>query len=338
MNNIDKSIFSSYNTVESAFNNDLRDFCADGRTMRARALKGESYYFKSSKTGKKYDISPEECRILNLFYNTLNALNEAQRVDNMMVCYNGNVWWFERAELRRKVIEMVNGYIDAFEAWLNEKNVTETEEVKNEETEKAVVEATENVTEGVSDEKTVNDECEAVVVEYKLIEAFEDYMVSSDGKVYSLKRGKMKEMKPGLNKGGYLNVVLCSNGRHVTKSIHRLVSEAFIANPDNLPEVNHKDEVKTNNCVDNLEWCTSDYNNNYGDHNEKVSKANINHPAKSTPVVCVETGEVYPSVREAERQTGVNNMSISFCLNGKRKTAGGYHWARFIKGDNLIYD
>lgn len=338
MNNIDKSIFSSYETVETAFNNDLRDFCADGRTMRARALKGESYYFKSSKTGKKYDISPEECRILNLFYNTLNALNEAQRVDNMMVCYNGNVWWFERAELRRKVIEMVNGYIDAFEAWLNEKNVTETEEVKNDETEKAVVEATENVTEGVTDEKSSNDECEAAVVEYKLIEAFEDYMVSSDGKVYSLKRGKMKEMKPWVSKGGYLYAVLCSNGRHVTKSIHRLVARAFISNPDNLPEVNHKDEVKSNNCAGNLEWCTSEYNNNFGSRGERVVKALINHPAKSTPVVCVETGEVYPSVREAERQTGVDDSSISSCLNGKYKSAGGYHWARFVEGDNQIYE
>lgn len=338
MNNIDKSIFSSYEAVETAFNNDLRDFCADGRTMRARALKGESYYFKSSKTGKKYDISPEECRILNLFYNTLNALNEAQRVDNMMVCYNGNVWWFERAELRRKVIEMVNGYIDAFEAWLNEKNVTETEEVKNEETEEAVVEATENVTEGVSDEKTVNDECEAAVVEYKLIEGFEDYMVSSDGKVYSLKRGKMKEKKPWVSKGGYLDVVLFANGQQVHKLIHRLVSEAFISNPDNKPQVNHKDEVKTNNCVNNLEWCTADYNINYGDHNEKVAKAHINHPDLSVPVVCLETGVVYPSANEAERQTGVNNGNISNCINGKRQTAGGYHWARFIKVDNLIYE
>lgn len=335
MNNIDKSIFNSYETVETAFNKDLRDFCADGRTMHARPLKGESYYFKSSKTGKKYDISPEECRILNLFYNTLNALNEAQRVDNMMVCYNGNVWWFERAELRRKVIEMVNGYIDAFEAWLNEKNVTETEEVKNEETEKAV----EKNEETVSDEKSSNDECErAVVIEYKLIEGFCDYMVSSDGKVYSLKHGKMKEKKPRLNKDGYLDVVLCSNGRQVTKLIHRLVARAFISNPDNKPQVNHKDEVKTNNCVGNLEWCTADYNINYGDRNEKVSKARINHPDLSVPVVCLETGEVYPSVSEASRQTGVRQSSISSCLNGKLKSTGGYHWARFIKGDNQIYD
>lgn len=334
MNNIDKSIFSSYETVESAFNNDLRDFCADGRTMRARALKGESYYFKSSKTGKKYDISPEECRILNLFYDTLNALNEAQRVDNMMVYYNGNVWWFERAELRRKVIEMVNGYIDAFEAWLNEKIVTETEEVKNEETVKAV----EKNEETVSDEKSSNDECEAAVVEYKLIEGFEDYMVSSDGKVFSLKRGKMKEMKPRLKKGGYLDVLLCSNGQYVHKYIHRLVARAFISNPDNKPQVNHKDEVKTNNCVDNLEWCTSEYNNNFGSRGERVAKANINHPDLSVPVVCLETGEVYPSVHEAERQTGVYNSHISDCLNGKQQTAGGYHWARFIKGDNQIYD
>lgn len=335
MNNIDKSIFNSYEAVESAFNNDLRDFCADGRTMHARPLKGESYYFKSNKTGKKYDISPEECRILNLFYNTLNALNEAQRVDNMMVYYNGNVWWFERAELRRKVIEMVNSYIDAFEAWLNEKNVTETGEVKNEETEEAV----EKNEETVSDEKTSNDECErAVVIEYKLIEGFGDYIVSSDGKVYSLKHGKMKEKKPWVNKSGYLDVLLWANGRHVHKLIHRLVARAFISNPDNLPEVNHKDEVKTNNCVGNLEWCTSEYNKNFGSRGERVAKALINHPDLSVPVVCLETGVVYPSVSEASRQTGVHYQHISNCCNGKRQTAGGYHWARFIKGDNQIYD
>lgn len=128
MNNIDKNIFNSYASVETAFNNDLHAFYANAKTMKARTLKGTCYYFKSGKIGKKLDISADECRILNLFYNTLNALNKAQQVDNMMSYYNGNVWWFERAELRRKVIEMVNGYIDAFEAWLIEKNET-TEEV-----------------------------------------------------------------------------------------------------------------------------------------------------------------------------------------------------------------
>lgn len=149
MNTIDKNIFKSYETVETAFNNDIRSFYANAKTMKARTLKGTSYYFKSGKTGEKYDISAEECRILNLFYNTLNTLNKAQQADNMMSYYNGNVWWFERAEHRRKAIEMVNGYIDVFEAWLNEKNETveKNDEPEVEETSEAEVEATENVTE-----------------------------------------------------------------------------------------------------------------------------------------------------------------------------------------------
>ena len=127
---MNKNIFNNYNDVEIAFNNDLRAFYPNAKTMKARTLKGSGYYFKSSKTGKKYDISAEECRILHLFFNTLNALDKAQRADNMMSYYNGNVWWFERAELRRKAIEMINAYIDAFEEWLNEKNDETAEEVE----------------------------------------------------------------------------------------------------------------------------------------------------------------------------------------------------------------
>lgn len=66
-----------------------------------------------------------------------------------------------------------------------------------------------------------------------------------------------------------MQVCLCKNGKITTYKTHRLVAQAFIANPDNLPEVNHKDENKTNNCVDNLEWCTSSYNKNYGTRNTK---------------------------------------------------------------------
>lgn len=165
------------------------------------------------------------------------------------------------------------------------------------------------------------------VVEYKLIEDFPDYMVSSDGKVWSLKHGKMKELKPKTDRG-YLRVGLWNNGRRVFKLIHRLVAESFIDNPDNLPQVNHKDEVKTNNCVENLEWCNAEYNHNYGTRNDRAAKAHINHKAFSVPVVCVETGVVYPSVREAERQTDIKWQNISACCNGKQKTAGGFHWQK----------
>lgn len=342
MNNIDKNIFNSYETVETAFNNDLRAFYPNGRTMKARALKGTSYHFKSDKARKRYDVSAEECRIYNLFCNTWNDLNKAQSADNMMVYYKGNVWWFERATLRVKVREMVNAYIDAFEAWLDEKNedeVTEeaTEEVKNsEETEEA-----KNSEETVTVEEPDNKESSPAVVEYKLIEGFENYMVSSDGKVFSidyLHTGKMQELKPQTDKGGYLRVCLCANGRCVMKSVHRLVAEAFIDNPDNKPQVNHIDEDKANNRAENLQWCTADYNNNFGTRNERAAKARINHKDLSTPVLCLETGVVYPSVREAERQTGIHRPSISKCLNGKRKTAGGFHWARFVEGDNPIYE
>ena len=175
------------------------------------------------------------------------------------------------------------------------------------------------------------------VVEYKLIEGFDDYMVSSDGKMWSLKRGKMKELKPVPNKRGYLRVCLCTNGRRVCKLVHRLVARAFKSNPDNLPEVNHKDENKTNNSEENLEWCTLEYNRGYGTRNERAGKAHINHPDMSVMVVCIETGDVYPSTKEVERRTGIYCSHISACLNGKQQTAGGFHWARFLKGDNPIY-
>ena len=179
------------------------------------------------------------------------------------------------------------------------------------------------------------------VVEYKLIEGYDNYMVSSDGKVWSLNynhTGEMKELKPILDKDSYLRVNLYTNGRHVFKRVHRLVAEAFVANPENKPEVNHEDEDKMNNCDDNLGWCDRNYNNNYGTRNERSAKTQTNRKDLSVPVVCSETGEIYPSSREASRQTGIDRRNISSCCNGKLKTAGGFHWAKFIEGDNSIYD
>ena len=100
------------------------------------------------------------------------------------------------------------------------------------------------------------------------------YEVSSYGRVRSLDRfyyrlHKGKVLSPTKDRYGYLTVTLNCNGKSKTIKIHRLVAQAFIENPDNLPQVNHKDEVKSNNCVDNLEWCSAKYNNNFGTRQER---------------------------------------------------------------------
>ena len=164
--------------------------------------------------------------------------------------------------------------------------------------------------------------------EYKDIEGYEWlYQVSNYGNVNSLnyyRSGKEKKLKPikekilklTKDKDGYLYVGLYQQGKQKAHKVHRLVAQAFIDNPNNYPQVNHKDEDKTNNHVTNLEWCTRSYNINYGTRNEKISKQ----------VMCIETGLVYPSTMEVERQLGFAQSHISMCCRGKRKTAYGFHW------------
>ena len=112
--------------------------------------------------------------------------------------------------------------------------------------------------------------------------------------------------------------------------IHRLVCEAFLSNTLNLPQINHKDECKTNNRVDNLEYCDAKYNSNYGTRNERmakaVSKANTNNPKRSKKIICIETGKIYPSTTEVKRKLGFSQGNVSSCCIGKRNTCGGYHW------------
>ena len=101
------------------------------------------------------------------------------------------------------------------------------------------------------------------------------YQVSNTGKVRSLNyrgTGQTKILKQNITRYGYKTLALCKNGKDKRYFVHRLVAEAFIPNPNNLPYVNHKDEDKTNNAVWNLEWCTHEYNMNYGTINERRSK------------------------------------------------------------------
>ena len=121
-----------------------------------------------------------------------------------------------------------------------------------------------------------------------------------------------------------MRISFYKHGKKHTFKVHRLVGQAFIPNPQNLPQINHKDENKKNNKADNLEWCDNSYNQNYGTRNDRASNSNRNKESESVPVICVETNIIYPSIREARRQTGIYNIE-SCCLR-KRNTAGGYHW------------
>ena len=149
----------------------------------------------------------------------------------------------------------------------------------------------------------------------------ERYIWCKNGRVCKYKNKILKQSKRG---SGYYFVFLCRNGENVKKNIHRLVAEAFLPNPDNLPKVNHKDECKTNNRVENLEWCTQKYNVNYGTGikrlREKISKQVIQYTLNNEFV------REWPSQREIERQLGFKQSCISDCCNKKIKTAYGYIW------------
>lgn len=175
-------------------------------------------------------------------------------------------------------------------------------------------------------------ECEI----WKTVKGFEGfYEVSSLGRVKSLGNGNSNNSKERILKpvkcNGYLRVPLWKDGKPKNFSVHRLVANAFIPNPLNLPQVNHKDENKENNCVDNLEWCTQKYNVNYGSRTEKCSKKLINREDLSKIVhQFTKSGEFvreWNSLSDVQREIGYSIGNISQCCQGKRKSAYGYIWS-----------
>ena len=163
------------------------------------------------------------------------------------------------------------------------------------------------------------------------------YQVSNLGRVRSLNyrgKGRIGIMHPTKRDDGYYVITLHKNSEQQYFRLHRLVATAFLPNPDRLPDVNHKDENPGNNCLENLEWCTKEYNMNYGTRGEragaKISKVLIGKKRmdvaerNSKKVQCVETGQIFECIKDAEKWCG--KAGVGACCKGKQATAGGYHW------------
>lgn len=150
------------------------------------------------------------------------------------------------------------------------------------------------------------------------------YAITSCGKVWSYKRKKF--LVPAGYGKGYLQVWLSGGKPGVGRNyyVHRLVAEAYLPNPDNLPEVNHKDENKENPCLNNLEWCSKKYNINYGTRCKRQSEKMSDK--KGRRVYCVELDKEFKSISCAAAEVGVKQNNLSTCLRGQQKTCGGYHW------------
>ena len=160
------------------------------------------------------------------------------------------------------------------------------------------------------------------------VPGYENYLVSNNGVVVStIRHGKrcFEVLPQRTEKQGYKNVTLHKDGKNHTLKVHRLVAMAFIPNPNNYPQVNHKDEDKGNNCLENLEWCTAKYNSNYGTKIERHKRLVGKTVVQINPITreCVTE---YFSIQDASTNTGIDRGSINKCCLGERKTAGGYEW------------
>ena len=180
--------------------------------------------------------------------------------------------------------------------------------------------------------------------EWRDIRGFEGfYQVSNLGRVRSVEREvKMKDFvvtrrsfikKIHKKTNGYYGLLLSKNDSSKNYSIHRLVAEAFIPNPLNLPQVNHKNEDKSDNRAENLEWCTAKYNSNYGTRKLRVMMNNKRMCGRK--VVCIDlSGKAiahYPSVQSV-KEDGYNAALVHACCIGNRHTHHGMYW-KFEQGN-----
>ena len=153
------------------------------------------------------------------------------------------------------------------------------------------------------------------------------YKVSNDGQILNVKRNRLLKQ---CNRGnGYLCVALYSGkGNHKMFAVHQLVAQHFICfvpNNNVKYDINHINENKLDNNINNLNIVSRKGNINHGTRTERMIKTQRSGD-RCIPIMCVETNKTYISASEAERDTGIHQGNISQCCRGKRKTAGGYHW------------
>lgn len=144
------------------------------------------------------------------------------------------------------------------------------------------------------------------------------YLISDLGNVKSLRNNKTRKekiLRLIRIDSGYLIVCLSKNGERKNHYVHRLVAQAFLPNPKNLPEINHKDENKQNNCVDNLEWCDRQYNIDYS-----KAKQVGQYDLKGNLI------KTWKSAKEIQRRLGFDQSNISKCCRGEYKQSHGFFW------------
>lgn len=154
---------------------------------------------------------------------------------------------------------------------------------------------------------------------WKKISDFENYEVSNFGRIKNIKKGLI--LKSHINKSnGYEQITLHNKGYVKTFSVHRLVAEAFIANPKNYPQINHRNEIKTDNFYGNLEWCDAKYNANYGTKNDKFKKQTKQYTMTGFLV------KTWNSLTEIQDKLGFRKSNLSSCCNGRLPHAYGFVW------------